>query len=147
MLRPILFVLAMIPTAAAAQQGFTCPYGDRGTCLGYGDTICSSSGKCVSESAACFDNYQCNYEGFTCKSNVTECAAEYDGLLIRFNTLVDDYNKVLEGRREMRAEFQSALEDLDDTRRNLRRTEGTLNDVSYCIESLGRLDDPNNCLP
>ena len=37
MLRPILFALAMIPSAAAAQQGFTCSYGDRGACLGYGD--------------------------------------------------------------------------------------------------------------
>ena len=46
MLRPILFALAMIPSAAAAQQGFTCSYGDRGACLGYGDTICSSSAGC-----------------------------------------------------------------------------------------------------
>ena len=26
-------------------------------------------------------NYQCNYEGFTCKSNLTDCADEYDRLL------------------------------------------------------------------
>lgn len=146
-IRAILFVLAMIPSAAVAQQGFTCSYGDRGACLGYGDTVCSSSGKCVNESAACFDSYQCNYEGFTCKSNVTACADEYDGLQTRFNTLVNDYNKLLEDSRDMRAGFQSALEDLDDTKRDLRGTEETLYDIRSCIEGLGRLEDPTNCLP
>ena len=67
----LLLGLFLVPIPAAAQQGFSCSYGDRGACLGYGDTVCSSSGKCVSESAACFDSYQCNYEGFTCKSNLT----------------------------------------------------------------------------
>ena len=143
----LLFAIALIPSGAIAQQGFTCSYGDRGACLGYGDTICSSSGMCVSERAACFDSNQCNYEGFTCKSNVTACAAENDTLLIRFNTLVDDYNELLEDSREMRAEFESTLTDLGATRRDLLKTEEVLYDISLCIEGLGRLDDPTNCLP
>ncbi|QFT97437.1 hypothetical protein FIU85_09005 [Roseovarius sp. THAF8] len=121
--------------------------GDRPACLGYGDTVCSSRGKCVSQDAACFESYQCNYEGFTCKSNLTECGAEYDGLLIRFNTLVDDYNELLEEAHDMRTEFQTALENLEETRRDLRRSEDVLSDVLSCIEGLGRLDDPDNCLP
>lgn len=148
-MRMMAFILGivLIPSGAVAQQGFTCPWGDRGACLGYGDTVCSSSGKCVSADAACFDSYQCDYEGFTCKSNLTECADEYGALQTRFNALVDDYNELLESSREMRAEFQVALEALDDARRDLRRTEETLYDIRSCIESLSRLDDPSTCLP
>ncbi|MFN3208944.1 MAG: hypothetical protein ACE369_08085 [Roseovarius sp.] len=142
----LLLAIVIIPSVSAAQS-FTCGIGDRAACLGYGDTVCSSRGKCVSQDAACFDSYQCNYEGFTCKSNLTECGAEYDGLLIRFNTLVDDYNELLEEAREMRNEFQTALEDLDETRRDLRRSEDVLSDVRSCIEGLGSLNDADNCLP
>ncbi len=146
-LTALLLGFFLIPTVAVAQQGFSCSYGDRGACLGYGDTVCSSSGKCVSESAACFDSYQCNYEGFTCKSNLTECADEYGALQTRFSVLVNDYNELLEQSQVMRVEFQGAVEDLDDTRRDLRRTEETLYEIRSCIEGLSRLDDPDSCLP
>ena len=143
----ILLTLSMIPTGVFAQQRFSCSYGDRGACLGYGETVCSSLGKCVSENAVCFDSYQCNYEGFTCKSNLTECADEYDGLLARFNSLVNDYNELLEDSREMRASFESTLEELVNTRSDLRSSEDALIDLRACIEGLGRLDDPTLCLP
>ncbi|WP_103763121.1 hypothetical protein [Roseovarius confluentis] len=142
----LLLAIIVIPSMSMAQS-FSCGMGDRPACLGYGDTVCSSRGKCVSQDAACFESYQCNYEGFTCKSNLTECGAEYDGLLIRFNTLVDDYNMLLEEARDMRTEFQIALEDLEETRRDLRRSEEVLSDVRSCIEGQGSLDDPDNCLP
>lgn len=32
---------APIPSAAISQQGFSCSYGDRGACLGFGETVCS----------------------------------------------------------------------------------------------------------
>jgi hypothetical protein len=73
----------------------------RGACLGYGETVCSSSGMCVHQNAACFDSYQCNYEGFTCKSNVTECAEAHDVLLRTHNELVDDFKENLEIARGM----------------------------------------------
>lgn len=161
MIRAVLFTVALIPSGALAQQGFTCSYGDRGACLGYGDTVCSSGGKCVSDDAACFSSYQCNYEGFTCKSNLTECADEYDGLQTRFNTLVTDYNELLAESREMRGAFQTALEELDETREALSdvrshlfvvtrardEAQSTLEDIQTCIEGLGRFDDANDCLP
>lgn len=161
MIRALVFAIALIPSGALAQQGFSCSYGNRGACLGYGDTVCSSSGKCVSEDAACFNSYQCSYEGFTCKSNLTECADEYDGLQTRFNTLVGDYNELLESSREMRDAFKTALEDIEETRRILSdarsdlflvrqerdEAQGKLADVQACIEGLGRFDDASDCLP
>ena len=54
-------------------QSFTCRIGQDAACLDWGDTVCSSSGMCVDANAACFDAYQCDYKGFTCKSNVDEC--------------------------------------------------------------------------
>lgn len=149
----LLFAIALLPISVAAQQQFSCSYGDRGACLGYGDTICSSSGKCVSEQASCFDRYQCDYEGFTCKSNVTACTNEYEGLLSRFNSLVNDYNRLLDDSREVRDSFESTLDELKRTRQefgavvdDLRRSEDTLTELRACIEGLGRLDDPALCL-
>tara|TARA_R100000988_G_scaffold45325_1_gene22398 strand:+ start:115 stop:603 length:489 start_codon:yes stop_codon:yes gene_type:complete len=160
-LTTLLFMIAVIPSGALAQQGFTCSYGDRGACLGYGDTVCSSRGRCVSDDAVCFDSNQCNYEGFTCKSNLTECADEYDGLQTRFNTLVNEYNELLEDSREMRTAFQSALEDLEKTqdalistrselfvaREELEEAQGELMKIQSCMLALGRLDEPSICVP
>ncbi len=91
-----------------------------------GKTVCSSSGKCVSSDAQCFSSYQCDYEGFTCKSNVTDLAEEYDGLQIRFNSLVGDYNVLLEDSREMRAAFQRTISDLEETKDELASTRSDL---------------------
>ncbi|MCG7572667.1 hypothetical protein MHM39_03720 [Phaeobacter sp. CNT1-3] len=150
----LLLIFLAIPIGSAAQQRFSCSFGDRGACLGFGETVCSSSGKCVNENAACFDIYQCNYEGFTCKSNVTECVDEYNGLLARFNSLVGDYNELLEERREVHASFERALDELAETQnelqdviRDLRESEITLADLKVCIEGLSRSDDPRLCLP
>lgn len=99
----LLIALFLIPTGVSAQQGFSCSYGDRGACLGFGDTVCSSSGMCVDQNAACFDKYQCDYEGFTCKSNVTECVEAHDTLLRKHNDLIDDFNENLEIAKDMAA--------------------------------------------
>ena len=125
-IKTLLLTIALIPSGAFAQQGFTCSYGDRGACLGYGDTVCSSSGKCVNENAACFDSYQCNYEGFTCKSNVTECAEAHDALLRKHNDLVDDFNENLEIARGMAARLE---------------------DVETCLIYASTLEDAKLCAP
>ncbi len=103
MIRGLLLALTLIPTGVGAQQGFSCSYGDRGACLGFGDTVCSSSKMCVDQNAACFDKYQCDYEGFTCKSNVTECVEAHDTLLRKHNDLIDDFNENLEIAKDMAA--------------------------------------------
>jgi len=121
-IRALLVAVALLPSTAMAQQAFTCPYGDRGACLGFGETVCTSSGRCVRDDALCFDRYQCNYEGFTCRSNVTECIDDYDNLLRRFNTLVDDYNGLLADSREIQDAWEAAADELDETTSQLATT-------------------------
>jgi hypothetical protein len=146
-LRPLFLVLLLMPSAASAQQGFTCPFGTQAACLDYGETVCSSSGQCVSEDAMCFDRYQCDYEGFTCKSNLTDCADEYDRLLSTHNSLVDDYNDLLASSRDLQASFEEAVGELEDARREVIYVRDALDNVVSCIEGLGSFGDPTNCLP
>lgn len=104
----LMTALALVPASLSAQQRFSCSYGDRGACLGYGDTVCSMGGMCVDQNAACFNKGQCGYEGFTCKSNVTSCINDYNTLTKVYNTLlrkhndlVDDFNDNLKVAKEM----------------------------------------------
>lgn len=99
---PVL-LLALTLASPALGQNFSCRIGTQPACLDYGDTVCSSRGICVDKDSACFDRYQCNFEGFTCKSNVTECVETYDRLLRKHNDLVDDFNKKLKVAKEMAA--------------------------------------------
>lgn len=117
---------ALIPAAAISQQGFSCSYGDRGACLGFGETVCSSGGMCVDKNASCFDSYQCNYEGFTCKSNVTECVDAHDTLLRKHNDLVEDFNDNLDVVRGMA---------------------NKLDDIETCLIYASTLDDAKRCAP
>lgn len=105
---PIL-LLALTLASPALGQDFSCRIGTQPACLDYGDQICSSRGMCVDQNSACFDQYQCNYEGFTCKSNVTECAAAHDTLLRQHNDLVDDFNENLRIAKEV----ASQLDDME----------------------------------
>lgn len=129
--------LAALPTDA---QNFSCSIGDRAACLGYGDTVCSSSGRCVNQNALCFDSYQCNHEGFTCRSNVTDCAATYDDLLRTHNTLIRDYNDLLDERDEVR-------ESLRDVLRVARDLEDDLQSVQTCLIYASTLDQARLCSP
>ena len=49
------FVIAVSIAHPVHAQNFSCGIGDRGACLGYGDTVCSSQGRCVGSDAQCFD--------------------------------------------------------------------------------------------
>lgn len=119
-------LLALSLASPALGQNFSCRIGTQPACLGYGETVCSSSGMCVNENAACFDRYQCNYEGFTCRSNVTECTEAHDALLRRHNDLVDDFNENLEIARGMAA---------------------WLDDVETCLIYASTLEDAKLCAP
>ena len=105
---PIL-LLALTLASPALGQDFSCRIGTQPACLDYGDKVCSSRGMCVDQNSACFDQYQCNYEGFTCKSNVTECVEAHDALLRKHNDLVDDFNKNLKIAKDM----ASRLDDIE----------------------------------
>ena len=112
-----LAVVGSITTSVASAQSFSCPIGREPACLDYGDRV-------VDQSAACFDTLQCDYEGFTCKSHVTSCAADYEALLQKHNALVDDYNALLEASQAR----ETAAGDLRDC---LYRAE-TNDDVRRC---------------
>jgi hypothetical protein len=60
-----------------------------------GSKVCSSSSMCVDQNVAYFDNCQCDYEGFTCNSNVTECVEAHGIWLRKHNDLVDEFNNKL----------------------------------------------------
>lgn len=118
----LFFVLAC--ASPALGQSFSCRIGTQPACLDYGEKVCSSGGMCVDRNAACFDQYQCNYEGFTCKSNVTECVEAHDTLLRKHNELVDDFNENLEIAKEIAAR---------------------LDDIERCLIYASTLDDAKRC--
>jgi len=99
---------------ANAQQNFSCSYGSRGACLGFGDTICSSTGMCVDSDALCFNRYQCDYEGFTCKSNVSDCVRDYNALLDGKNDLARDYDTLLQERNQLARDDNDLLDARDE---------------------------------
>ncbi|MGJ8615540.1 MAG: hypothetical protein ACSHWS_01795 [Sulfitobacter sp.] len=128
----VLVTLALsVLVGPAVAQNFSCSYGKRGACLDYGDQICSSTGKCVDSSAACFDTYQCNYEGFTCKSNVTECIEDHDALVRKYNILLADKNELADQYNELLSKANGVAESYDD-----------LND---CLSYASTMDDVQTC--
>ena len=96
---PIMLLVIAIELPALGQT-FFCRIGTEPACLNYGDTVCSSRGMCIDRNVVCFDQYQCNYEGFTCKSNVAECIEAHDTLLSKHNELVGTSTKTSESPRE-----------------------------------------------
>jgi len=117
----IIFVLLLIPNIVLAYgSNFSCSYGKQGACLDYGDKICSSYSKCVSQSAQCFNENACGYGGFVCKSDLEDMASEYDILASKYRSLaqdyddlVNDYNDLLKKHRSIKTcvEYAETIED------------------------------------
>jgi hypothetical protein len=105
------FVASASPMFA---QSFSCSYGKQPACLDYSDKVCSSYSKCVSQDAACFESYQCNYEGFTCKSNVRECVEEHDALVRKYNTLLNEHDTLIFDYNALLAKATKAVRSHDD---------------------------------
>lgn len=143
----VLAAAALIPSAAISQQGFSCSYGDRGACLGFGETVCSSSGMCVDENSACFNKYQCDYEGFTCKSNVTECTDTYNRLLDDHNELVRKYNTLLDDHRDLLTTHNDLVDDHNDNLEVIRQFKAGLEDVETCLIYANSLEAARLCGP
>jgi len=137
-IKALFLLVTLMPMGVAAQQHFSCSWGDRGACLGYGETVCSSSGKCVSSDAVCFDSYQCNYEGFTCKSNVTECVDSYNRLLADNNDLVAEFNDLLDKNRTVAIALKTVTAERDGLEENLY-------DIQSCLSRATTLDDAQSC--
>ena len=141
----IAFAFGQLPSLASAQS-FSCRIGTRAACLDYGDTVCSSLGKCVDSSSVCFDQYQCNYEGFTCKSNVSDCIKEYDDLLSRHNTLIDDYNELFRQQKHLVDEYEASLEEYQNLSETFLETKQRLQELTACVEMASSTSEAEQCL-
>jgi len=136
-------VLLALPVHA---QNFSCRIGTQPACLDYGDKVCSSMGKCVDNSSACFDEYQCNYEGFTCKSNVTECVEDHDRLVEKYNSLLSDNNDLIDSYNALlsrNSELVTSHNDLLDDAKKLAMKYDDLND---CLTYANTMDDVQSCV-
>lgn len=136
----ITFAILSAGAFGTRAQSFSCPFGKQPSCLDYGDKVCSSFGKCVDQSAACFDTNQCDYEGFTCKSNVTDLAKKYD-------TLVDEYNLLLNKSRTLTDEYDdmaSKNRSLSDENDSLK---SNLENFQACVARSGTLKEAQDCRP
>jgi hypothetical protein len=119
-----LVFLAFLQAEGATGQSFSCPIGREPACLDYGDRV-------VDQSAACFDTYQCNYEGFTCKSHLTDCASNYDSLQNEYNALVDKHNEL--------------IRDFNSIRDASLKMDETLRDMQDCVYQARTAEDARAC--
>lgn len=130
-------VLFMLSTPIFAQS-FSCSFGKEPACLDSGAKVCSSFGKCVDQNTSCFDTYQCNYEGFTCKSNVTECVEQHDGLVRKFNDLVSDHDELVDKFNRLASDY----EELED---NEMRLKSRVYGIIDCVLNASDLSDAQDC--
>lgn len=133
----LVIVAPFLPGQAIAQS-FSCPIGKQPSCLDYSDKVCSSFSKCVDQNAVCFDSYQCDYNGFTCKSNVLEIAKKHDAL-------VDDYNRLIRTSKALSVEYDDLLEKsrrLADEHDDLKMR---ADEFQRCIQRASTLDETEYC--
>ena len=107
----------------------SCVIGKPAACLDYGHQVCASSAKCVDQSASCFNTYQFNYEGFTCKSNVSEIIDKYDILVENHNsprdenqTLIDDFNGLVRTKISHIVDVSNLQDELNTIRSCIRNS-------------------------
>jgi len=122
----LLAVLSLSISTATFAYGndFSCSYGKQGACLDYGDKVCSSLAKCVSQDAVCFDSSACDYKGFICKS-------KFDGLVDRYNDLSSKYSTLA-----------TKYDDLVDEHNDLVRR---FNNLQSCVGAASSLDEARAC--
>jgi len=112
-------VLICASTSSNAQS-FSCSIGTDPACLDYGAKVCKSFAKCVDQNAVCFDTFTCDYKGFICKSKLYDVVDLYESLEVKYNILVDDYNKLLHTSQTVEEEYEAfkacldSAEDLSD---------------------------------
>lgn len=147
MIRAAILLGVLSMATPAMGQSFSCRIGTTPTCLGFGETVCSSSGMCVNQNSACFDRYQCNFEGFTCRSNVTECVERNERLLREHNNLVRDYNSLLTDHRTVLATHNDLVDDYNQNHTIARRLRAELADVETCLILASTLEAARLCTP
>lgn len=130
--------LAVAAGSPMSAQSFSCSIGDRPSCLGYGETVCSSQGMCVRDDAIVFSRNTCDYEGFTCKSNLTNLGGDYDGLVTRFNRLLSDKETLLN-------DYNRLVNDYNDLLETSQRLESSLEALKRCVNRASTISDAQAC--
>lgn len=129
----------------AAGQSFQCRIGQDPACLNWGDTVCSSGSKCVSESAACFDAYQCDYKGFACRSDVVQCIEAHDRIAQDYNALLADYETLRSAGQQLAESHDVLQRNLEDLRRKVRELEDTRAETEACLAMAQSVNDAKLC--
>ncbi|MFN4159613.1 MAG: hypothetical protein ACK4GO_14585 [Gemmobacter sp.] len=146
-MKQALILAVLIPLCAPAfGQSFTCRMGQRAACLDWGDSVCSSGGKCVRDSAACFDSYQCDYKGFACKSQVDQCVEVHDRLVRDYNDLVRDYEALRDAGKKLSDAFDELQADLDQRQGELQGLQAARAEAETCLLYARTLEQAKACL-
>ena len=128
----ILMINTICTTSVLAyDDSFSCSYGKKAACLDYNDKVCSSSAKCVSSDAICFDSYTCDYNGFICKT--------------KFNNLVDEYEDLSNSCRIIAANHDDLVSEHDDLLYNYRNSVSEYEDLQSCISYASTLAEAKSC--
>lgn len=149
-MKPALILLALalaLTTGPTFGQGFTCRIGQDAACLDWGETVCSSGGMCVDANAACFEPYQCDYRGFTCKSNVDECVEAHDKVVRDCKTLAGDYETLRLAGVELSEAFDSLQADFETVQRQARQLQEAQTATQSCLIYAQTLEDAQLCAP
>lgn len=124
--------------SGAMAQSFTCNFGKQPACLDYSDKVCSSFSKCVSDNAICFESYTCDYQGFTCKSNLVDLAGEYDGL-------ADDYNELLRKAKSLESDFDNLLRKSRSLATDYDDLSDQFETAQNCVEYADTIEEAQGC--
>ncbi|MCP5011247.1 MAG: hypothetical protein GY942_14800 [Aestuariibacter sp.] len=157
--------------AMSMGSDFSCSDGKQGACLDYGDKVCSSYSKCVSENATCFQPNTCGYDGFICKSEYTNLSNtfeseytnlsyEYDGLSRKFKNiseehdnivseyddLLEKHNRLLRLYKKVTEEHDNIVSEYDDFVEKQNGLLRVYKNLEECIGNASSLDKAQNCL-
>ncbi len=150
---------AFIPSIAMAQN-FSSGIGTRPSCRDSGGVACSGIEGWVNVSTICYEESECDYQGFTCKSNYTAYKEAYDELRDQYNELLDEDIEVRGKCNELLERHKGAVEHIENLEHRLEEAQYELDVVYYdlqrsrdaydtlqsCVKSLGRFDNPQDCL-
>lgn len=147
----IVIAVGLGVTAAAFAQGFgqdfSCPYGQQGACLDYGDTVCSSYAMCVDRNATCFDAYTCGFGGgFVCKSDYDDLSAQFDELLRSAQRLRSQLTQVASDYEYLQTQASILVTEYEDLQSEFDDLESRHDDVRNCVLSAATMSEARNCI-
>jgi len=127
---------------------FSCGLGGQGACLDYGDTICSSRGKCVSDDAICYNKNTCGFgfdNGMVCKKDFNELVEEYNELLNNYRTLSNNFDSTANNYKSLLNQYNDLVESFNDMRQLAIDRQYKLNNRESCVQNAATTADAKNC--